>query len=91
MNQRRLPDDSKIIPEPAVQQLPENVSEAEKVVFDKAEKAEQIEKEKQKLLDTIQECKDAMEEVPESEKQQLKDSIRECQERLKEFENSDPG
>ncbi|PKN12560.1 MAG: mechanosensitive ion channel protein MscS [Deltaproteobacteria bacterium HGW-Deltaproteobacteria-4] len=53
MNQRRLPDDLKVIPA-ATKPVPiESVSVAEEVVFDKAEKAEQLEKEKQQLLDKI--------------------------------------
>jgi small conductance mechanosensitive channel len=89
MNQRRLPDDFRIIPPQIEQSPPENLPVAEQVVFDKAEKAEQIENEKQKLLDTIQECKTAFEEVSEDKKKQLKQTITECQEKLKKFEQSE--
>ena len=57
-----------------------------KKLFDKAEKAEQIEKEKQQLLDKIQECKRNIEEASEEDKKQIQEIIKECREQLKTIE-----
>jgi small conductance mechanosensitive channel len=86
MNQRRLPEDLKIIPAQAEKEPIKDVSVAEQVVFDKAEKAEQIEKEKQQLLDKIQECKRNIEEASEEDKKQIQEMIKECREQLKTIE-----
>ena len=86
MNQRRLPEDLKIIPAQTEKEPIKEVSVAEEVVFDKAEKAEQIEKEKQQLLDIIQECKRNIEEASEEDKKQIQEIIKECREQLKTIE-----
>ncbi len=82
MNQRRLPDDLKIIPVMTEKKAPEIVSVAEEVVFDKAERAEQVEKEKQLLLDKIQECQSQLVGASGTDKQQLQDIVIECREQL---------
>lgn len=90
MNQRRLPDDLKIIPVVTeTKPSDEIVSVAEEVVFDKAERAEQVEKEKQLLLDKIQECQSRLEEASGTDKQQLKEIIKECREQLTTMENTE--
>lgn len=82
MNQRRLPDDLKIIPAMAEQEPSEGVSVAEEVAFDKAERAEQIEKEKQQLLDKIQECQRHLEETSGEDKKRIQAIINECREQI---------
>ncbi len=86
MNQRRLPDDLKIIPVMTETKPSEIVAVAEEVVFDKAERAEQVEKEKQLLLDKIQECQSQLEEALGTDKQQLQEIIKECREQLTNME-----
>ncbi|WP_080523613.1 mechanosensitive ion channel family protein [Methyloprofundus sedimenti] len=87
MNQRRLPEDFKIIPADEAKQEPiESVSVAEEVVFDKAEKAEQTEKLKQQFLDKIKECKTDLEKASEEDKERLEEIIRESNEQLKALE-----
>lgn len=56
---------------------------AEDIVFDKAEQAEQLEHEKEKLTDDIQELETALKVALEEEKKRLKDEIEEGRERLK--------
>lgn len=89
MNQRRLPDDLKIIPAEAKQEPLESVPVAEEVVFDKAEEAEQTEKLKQQFLDKILECKTDLEKASEEDKGRLEEIIRECHEQLKAIEKPD--
>ncbi|MBU4011010.1 MAG: mechanosensitive ion channel family protein, partial [Proteobacteria bacterium] len=76
MNQRRLPDDLKVIPVMTEAKPTEIVSVAEEVVFDKAERAEQVEKEKQLLLDKIQECQSQLVEASGTDKQQLQEIVK---------------
>lgn len=82
MNQRRLPDDTRVIPP----QMDETPSEpqvvAEEIAFDKAEQAERMEKETQIFLSKIQDCEQALEEASEEDKKRLRKVIRQCHERL---------
>lgn len=61
----------------------------EQVVFDKAEKAERIEKERQQLLDTIQKCKNDLEGCAEDRRDELKQTIKNCQEKLDALDKSE--
>ena len=87
MNQRRLPDGLKIIPVMAEQELSDSVTVAEDVVFDKAERAEQIEKEKQKLFDKIKECQSQIEDASGEDKKGIEEIIKQCREQLKTIED----
>ncbi len=89
MNQRRLPDDLKIIPADMIQKPSESVLAAEKVVFDKAEQAEQIEKLKQELMDKIQKHREELEEAPEEDKKLIQEKIDKYQEQLETLEEPD--
>lgn len=89
MNQRRLPDDLKIIPAKVALKSPESKSTVETVVFDKAEHAEQTEKRKQQLLDSIREYKTQLEGAPDAEKKRIQGMINKYQEQLKTFEKPD--
>ena len=82
MNQRRVPEETKIIPAIKLPKKEENVSVAEAVVFDKAEKAEQIENEKQQLLDKIAECEKQLEQSAGSAKKHLQKTIKKYREQL---------
>ncbi len=83
MNQRRLPDDLKLIPPKAKQEPIESTSVAEEVVFDKAEKAEKIEKQKQQLQDKIHEYKTYLENASEENKKRIQEIINEERQQLK--------
>jgi len=89
MNQRRISEDEKIIPtfikEPAVK----NDVEAEKIVFDKAEKAEQTEEKKQGLIDDIQNLKNSLKETQDEKKDKLKESIEAKRKHLKTVEKNE--
>ena len=89
MNQRRLPDELKIIPV-KVQEKPKETSQsAEEVVFDMAEKAEQVEKSKQQLLDTFQEYKEKLETASDEDKKGIQKNIDDLREQLKVFKSLD--
>jgi hypothetical protein len=87
MNQRKVPDDLKVIPANVIQ-TPKEVSQtAEEVVFDLAEKAEQIEKNKKQMLETIQEYKEKLENSSDDDKKIIQQSIDDIREQLKAFKS----
>ncbi len=88
MNQRKLPDNLKIIPPKAKEEIIEKTPVAEEVVFDKAEKAEQIEKQKQHLHNKIQEYKTYLESASEKNKKRIQEIINEDREQLKTIKNT---
>jgi len=88
MNQRKLPDGVKIIPPLPDLKPTENVTVAEDIAFDKADQAEQIEVEKQRLLAIIQASQKALEDDPEVEKESIQEIIRETREKLKLIDGS---
>lgn len=89
MNQRRLPENLKMIPPKAKQDPAESNATAEDVVFDKAEKAEKIEKKKQQLHEKIEEYKTYLENASEKNKKRIQEIINEDREELKTIKNSD--
>jgi small-conductance mechanosensitive channel len=82
MNQRRVADDAKIIPEKLKQIIPENVPVVEDIVFDKADRAGQIETEKQILLDKIQQYEIDLEQAPKDERKLIQQKIDDCKQQL---------
>ncbi|MEW6334295.1 MAG: mechanosensitive ion channel domain-containing protein, partial [Thermodesulfobacteriota bacterium] len=88
MNQRRLADDRKVIPveADAARKSPPTVSVPENVVFDKADKAEQAENEKQQLLDQIQQYESDLEEASGEDKKRIEVLLAECEQKVKEIE-----
>ena len=82
MNQRRVADETKIIPEKLKQKIPENVPVVEDIVFDKADKAGQIETEKQILLDKIQQYEIDLEQAPKDERKLIQQKIDDCKQQL---------
>ena len=83
MAQRPLLDGLKMIP-PKVKNDPVvSLSAAEEVVFDKAEKAEQLEKEKLLLLDNIHKNKAALKTASEEDKKHILKLIKGYKEQLK--------
>lgn len=88
MNQRKLPDNLKLIPPKAKTEPAETKATAEEVVFDKAEKAEQIEKQKRHLHEKIQEYKTYLENASEENKKRIQEIINEDREELKTIKNT---
>jgi small-conductance mechanosensitive channel len=75
MNQRRIPEDKKVIPARSINNKPETRTNAETIAFDKAEAAEAVEKTRQNLLQEIERLEAAMSEAPEEAKQQITKKI----------------
>jgi len=89
MNQRRISEDKKIIPTFVKEPIEKNGVEAEKIVFDKAEKAEQTEEKKQELIDDIQQLKSTLKETNDEKKEKVKESIEAKRKRLKAVEEKE--
>ena len=91
MNQRRTGDDKKVIPPFVTEASSEASSEAsaaaEQIAFDKADRAELIEDEKQKLTKDLQEMEALLKEASGEDKDQIKLKIAEDHERLKAMEH----
>lgn len=86
MNQRKIAEDSRVIPKFVNQKPPKDSAVVEEIVFDKAEEAEKIEKEKRKHIETIESCEKDLEGASALEKKQLKAIIKSSRERLKVFD-----
>jgi small-conductance mechanosensitive channel len=90
MNQRPLSPEVKILPPKEKKKTKENGSSAEELIFDKAEKAEQIMKEKKRLFELIDEAKANLKEASdEEEKAKIDAVIKDYKEQLKVFKNTD--
>ncbi|WP_445426700.1 mechanosensitive ion channel domain-containing protein [Alishewanella sp. HL-SH06] len=84
MNQRKVPDDSKVIPvgrQPITPSHTENV--AESVVFDKAEEAEQRENAKAGLQAQIAECEQRLGDAKDEQKELLQQQLKMLKDQLK--------
>lgn len=86
MNQRRLSEDRKIIPYTVRDESSEKPVIAEDIVFDKAEQAENVEKEKLELIGKIEELEPSLKEASDEDKEHIKKRIVEARERLKVLE-----
>ena len=86
MNQRRIPDDEKVIPKKSFKSSIEEEINAEEIAFDKAEAAEVAEKTKQDVIKEIEDLEAAMREATEEAKSQIKQRIEEYREYLKTLE-----
>ncbi len=82
MNQRPLPEDRRIIPARREENHEEKPTVAEDVVFDKAEQAEQADKEKKQLTSEIQRLEDSLKEATDEEKKRIKETVEEVRKRL---------
>lgn len=88
MNQRRLPEDRKVIPVSVPGESSEKPVIAEDIVFDKAEEAEKVEKEKRELTGEVEELESSLKEAPEEDKERLRKRIADARARLKSLEES---
>ena len=82
MNQRKVPDGLKIIPEKVKQAVVQNTSVVEETVFDKADRAEQIANEKQILMDKIQQYEIDLELASKDERELIQQKIDTCRQQL---------
>lgn len=87
MNQRPMGENKKVIPSAVAQASQETSSEAEQIAFDKADRAEQIENEKQKLTQDLQEMESSLKESSGEDKEQIKSKIERIRGRLKDMEH----
>ncbi len=87
MNQRPMGEDKKVIPPTFTQVSPETSAAAEEIAFDKADRAEQIENEKQKLTRELREMESLLKESSGEDKEQIKSKIAQIRERLKAIEH----
>ena len=83
MNQRPMGENKKAIPPTVAETSPEKSVAAEQIAFDKADKAELIENEKQKLTKDLQEMESLLKEASGEEKDKVKSKIAQVRERLK--------
>jgi small-conductance mechanosensitive channel len=92
MNQRRMPDDSKVIPARLTTKVEDNTHSVEDVVFDKAEKAGQIETEKTQIKEQVAELKQKLTEASGEKETVIKHDIEKLSEQLanKNKEKPDP-
>lgn len=72
VNQRRIDENAKVLPEAKIKTKVKKKVVAEDIVFDKAEKAVQTDQEKEALLKEIQSLEDSISEVKDEEKEALK-------------------
>jgi len=88
MGQRKLADEMKIVPPAGKEKASGTPVIAENIVFDKAEQAEQKEKEEQELVGTIQKLESSLKDATEEDREQIKKRIAEGRERLKVLEQA---
>lgn len=90
MNQRRLQEGTRVIPQATMVAAPENQNTAaEELAFDKAEKAEEIENQKQQLIEEIEGLEKALKEMPDGEeKAAQKETMAEKRKQLKALEEA---
>lgn len=86
MNQRRMNEEKKIVPENIRPASQEKTVSAEDLAFDKAEKAEQVEKEKIRLKNELETLEAGLKEAGEKEKARIREKMELLRERFKELE-----
>jgi len=85
-NQRRLAEDKQCIPQPMLEKRAEKAPDAEKIVFDKAEQAQQKENEKNELLENIKQLEKELKEEANADKDNINEALEKVRKRLKAFE-----
>lgn len=92
MNQRRPADDYRVLPQPETErEVPPVLTKAEDIVFDKAEQAHTVSKQKQALRDSIVALTARLESMDKDadEAERLRQLIEQRQERLAKLESAD--
>ncbi|MFH2107744.1 MAG: mechanosensitive ion channel domain-containing protein [Chrysiogenia bacterium] len=85
-NQRRLAEDKQCIPQPMLEKRAEKAPGAEKIVFDKAELAQQKEDTKNDLLENIKQLEKELKEEANADKDNINEALEKARKRLKAFE-----
>ena len=83
MNQRRIDDDRKVIPDYFVTVSAKDVVNAEEIAFDKAEQAEMVEIEREKLARELRELEESAKDSSEENKLLLKEKTENIREKLR--------
>jgi len=87
MNQRPLTVDQKIKPPANISQEPKTDSTpAEDIVFDKAEQAEKLDKERISLSESIKALEETLKDASDNDKAKIKESIQNARDKLKSIE-----
>jgi small conductance mechanosensitive channel len=82
MNQRKLEDNTLIIPRRQKSKIQIETTDAEGIVFDKAEKAHQIESEKGKLYEEVSVLEAQLKEASAEDKEQITEAITQLKEQI---------
>lgn len=82
MNQRPMPPENNTIPDMHWAKANEDRVEAEDIVFDKAEAAQQLSDEKKKIYERITELEDELKQGTKENQEELKNSLNELKEKL---------
>lgn len=90
MNQRRLPDDEKVIPEKFLRRVSQKKVEAEDIAFDKAEAAAELEARRAELENIIDELELTLKEAADENKQGLTQRLEEAREQLAALQDMTP-
>lgn len=86
MVQRRIPEDKRIIPPPEVPSSSDTTLNAEAIVFDKAERADQLEEEKQAILVAISDLEARLKASDGEVRENIQRAIEDNRERLKKLD-----
>ncbi|MDX1810088.1 MAG: mechanosensitive ion channel [Sulfurospirillaceae bacterium] len=89
MNQRRIGENEKIIPTFTKKVSEKESVEAEEIVFDKAEQAEQAELKEEKLINEIKNLETTLKETQDEDKDKIKQKIETKRARLKAIKDSE--
>lgn len=76
MNQRQFDESERIIPKPTKEKPANNSPDAEAIVFDKVEQAEKFDKEKNDLLEHIEQLELTLTEAQDVDKKTLKQKLK---------------
>lgn len=88
MNQRRLPEEAKLIPAPMSPSAPDSGAAVEDIAFDKAEEAEQVEKEQFALRQEIEQLEKSLKQAEAADKERLQSQLETCRRRLQALEDT---
>ncbi len=91
MTQRRIDSGAKVIPPVYKARSTDDQASAEDLVFDKAEQAERLENEKQRVMEAIGGLEASLKDAPAEERNAIKEKIEGARKRLAALDNGDAG